>query len=235
MTITCDVYVNGLRQPERRTLAEAVPTVAIEGGFVWVDLERPSAGELAEVTAQLGLPDAVVQDSLKTHARPDLQDHADLAVIVLKAIRYLSQEQIAESSEVYVLLGSTFVITVQQDDRFEFTEVRRSSTDTLMTYTFLAPGPCCGTLPWSSSTVTKARSRTSTRISTLETAVFSPGDNDHSEKNYKLKRQIATFGERQYRWPRDWKNSWTATLSSWQRSPNTISGTFSTATVGRLR
>ena len=92
MTITCDVYVNGLRQPERRTLAEAVPTVAIEGGFVWVDLERPSAGELAEVTAQLGLPDAVVQDSLKTHARPDLQDHVDLAVIVLKAIRYLSQD-----------------------------------------------------------------------------------------------------------------------------------------------
>jgi len=99
MTISCDVYVNGRRHSEPFRLADAVPAVATDGGFIGVDLHRPSPYELAEVTFQLGLPTLAVRDSAKTHTRPKLEVHNDTVVIVLKTIHYMDPEKIAVSEE----------------------------------------------------------------------------------------------------------------------------------------
>jgi len=194
MTISCDVYIDGRRHLEPSPLAEAVPAVAANCGFMWVDLHRPSPDELAEVTSQLGVPTLAVDDSAKTHTRPKLEVHTDIVVIVLKTIQYVDSEKIAVSGEISFVLNPTFIVSIRQDDSAVLSEVRRAldvipdEVKTIGPVSVLSLGAILIVEGYED-----AIERINTDIDALETEVFSPGENDHAESIYRMKRQIADF------------------------------------------
>ena len=166
MTISGDVYVDGRRLPEPLTLADAMPAVAADGGFIWVDLDRPSPDELAEVTVQLGLPTLAVHDSARIHTRPKLEVHSDIVVIVLKTIRYVDQEKIAVSGEISFVLSPTFIVSIRQDDSVVLSEVRTHLISSPTKLKRWALFRCCPSAPCSLSKATKTLSKESTPTST---------------------------------------------------------------------
>ena len=94
-----------------------------EGGYNWVDITSPSKGELTEVAEKLGLPAALVEDSLQPEHLPKHEAVGENQFIILRAFNSSATEEADTIQEVTdkiaVFLGSDFIITVHRPE-FEF-------------------------------------------------------------------------------------------------------------------
>jgi magnesium transporter len=67
----------------------------------------------------------VIADAIKAHHRPKLVRYGDSLLVVLKSARYLDQPEKVQFSEVDVLEGKGFIVTVRYEEIRALEEVRR--------------------------------------------------------------------------------------------------------------
>lgn len=190
----CALYVDGTRQPGSLALADASATARERGGFAWADLVHPTAEEFAEVARAFGLPSLPVEDAVKAHQRPKIEQHDDVVFVVLKPVQYVDHDEVVDIAELAFFVGSDFVVTVQHGDSDVLTRVRRE-LDSGVPH----PVPCTpsGVLYRAADIVADdygtAIEGINDDVDDIETQVFSVHDTDHSERIYKLKREVAEF------------------------------------------
>jgi magnesium transporter len=81
-----------------------------------------------ELAATFDLPAVAVQDGLKGHQRPKLEDHGDCLFVVVKSVHYDEATMRMDLGELDVFVGSTYVIVVARS-ALEIIQAMRARLD----------------------------------------------------------------------------------------------------------
>lgn len=188
------VYVDGARLPGRPSLREGLAAARERNGFVWLGLANPSEAEVVEVASELGLPELAVEDAVTAHQRPKLEVYGDLVFAVLRPVRYVDPAEVVEVAEIAMFLGKDFVVTVRHGTSDVLRRVRRELDETAPEY--LAFGPSAVLYRAADLAVDDYESVVDdldVDVDEIEDEVFGPDEEDHSQRIYRLKEEVAQF------------------------------------------
>lgn len=121
------IYVDGRRAAQQpSSLQETYEALRqLDDAVAWIDLHEPTQEEFESVAQELELPPRVIEDAIKPQQRPKLVRYGDSLFVVLKTARYLDEPEKVEFSEVHVLVGKDFIVTVRYEEIPALEEVRR--------------------------------------------------------------------------------------------------------------
>ncbi|MBO2530868.1 MAG: transporter [Thermobifida sp.] len=124
------IYIDGRRQPCEVELARLRDQVAQQpGAMAWLGLHQPSEAQLLALADQFGLHELAVEDAIVAHQRPKLERYGDTLFVVLRAARYLDTTEEVSFGEIYLFVGTDFVITVRHGQAPDLSAVRRRLED----------------------------------------------------------------------------------------------------------
>jgi magnesium transporter len=84
--------------------------------LVWVDFRHPTAEDLSEVAAELGLHELAVEDALEPHQRSKIDRYATHLFMAAYAARLDRDEAELRKTEVDAFVGNRWLVTVRGDD-----------------------------------------------------------------------------------------------------------------------
>jgi magnesium transporter len=114
MVIDCAHYVLGRRQSsEPLTIEQAAACPRRGSSFVWLRLHEPTPELLQEVAERFGLHELAVEDALKLHQRPKLEQYDDFHYIVFRTARFQAETAEVGFGEIHVFVAPGYVITVR--------------------------------------------------------------------------------------------------------------------------
>jgi magnesium transporter len=121
------IYVDGRRAAQQpSSLQETYEALRqLDDAVAWIDLYKPTQEEFESVAQELELPPRVIEGAIKPQQRPKLVRYGDSLFVVLKTARYLDEPEKVEFSEVHVLVGKDFIVTVRYEEIPALEEVRR--------------------------------------------------------------------------------------------------------------
>jgi magnesium transporter len=90
--------------------------------FVWVALKDPAAEELQKMAEEFDLHELAVEDCLKGHQRPKIEEYGDQLFAVLQVIELHGDD--IHVGEVAIFVGKNFVLSVRQRTELGFASVR---------------------------------------------------------------------------------------------------------------
>jgi magnesium transporter len=188
------VYRCGKRQERTGDLAEALASARADKGFLWIGLFEPTREELHAAQRELGLHRLAVEDAVKAHQRPKLEQYDDSLFVVLKTLAYLEESSAIKSGEVALFVGPGYCVTVRHGSANPLSGVRakleRDHAD------LLACGPSavlyavCDAVV---DTYTVIAAELERDVEEVESRVFSPARTNDAELVYKLKREVLEF------------------------------------------
>ena len=123
MLVNCVVYRQGTK----------LAYVAVESisdhlcqpdAFVWVALRDPSQQELEQMQDEFNLHDLAVEDALKGHQRPKIEEYGDTLFVAMHLVEYSPTDELVVG-EVHVFAGSNFVLSVRKRSTQGFLGVRQ--------------------------------------------------------------------------------------------------------------
>lgn len=80
--------------------------------MAWIDLYKPSEGELSSIAQEFELHPLAVEDAIEVHQRPKLERYDETLFVVFKPARYSDVSETVEFSEAHVVfVGENFVLT----------------------------------------------------------------------------------------------------------------------------
>src|SRR5215216_215107 len=121
------IYVDGRRAAQQpSSLQETYEALRqLDDAVGWIDLYKPTQEEFESVAQELELSPRVIEGAIKPQQRPKLVRYGDSLFVVLKTARYLDHPGKVEFSEVHVLGGKGFIVTVRYEEIPALEEVRR--------------------------------------------------------------------------------------------------------------
>jgi magnesium transporter len=119
--VDCAVYADGIRTATIpvEAISEAVRGL---GQFVWVGLHEADDALLRTMQAEFGLHDLAVEDALRAHQRPKMEEYGDSLFVVLRPARW--QGDHVELGETHLFLGPHYVLSIRHGDTQSYAEVR---------------------------------------------------------------------------------------------------------------
>jgi magnesium transporter len=190
----CAVYDRGERRGGRLTVPEARQAArTVPDGFVWLGLVEPTSEQIAAVAAEFELPALAVEDAVNAHQRPKLERYDEVLFIVVKPVRYIDHDEIVDVDEVAVFIGETFVVTVRHGDNDVVSRVR-TELDGDSSLAGLGPSAVLyRLLDIVVDGYGEVAREIDVDVSDIEVQVFGGDPGDHSERVYKLKREVLQF------------------------------------------
>jgi magnesium transporter len=126
MTIVdCAVYENGERRNGKVELERLYASARDNKSWVWIGLHQPTEDEFAAVREEFELHPLAVEDAIKAHQRPKLEEYGDNLFLVFKPARYHDDTEEVEFGEILVFMGRGFLITVRHGETTELADVRK--------------------------------------------------------------------------------------------------------------
>jgi len=190
----CAAYDGGKRRGGRLSVPEAREAArTVEDGFVWLGLVEPTAEAIATVAAEFELPALAVEDAVSAHQRPKLERYGEVLFVVVKPVRYIDHDEIVDVDEVAVFLGKTFVVTVRHGEIDVVSRVRKELGDESP---LLELGPSAVLYRLLDIVVDgygEVAGEIDVDVNDIEWQVFGGDPTDHSERIYKLKREVLQF------------------------------------------
>ena len=122
MLINCAAYQNGKKLADI-PMDQIHLFVSRPDCFVWVALKDPEAAELELMQEEFGLHDLAVEDALKGHQRPKIEEYGQSLFVVLHMVENGGAE--LNVGEVCIFVGSNYVLSVRQRAKQGFVEVRK--------------------------------------------------------------------------------------------------------------
>jgi magnesium transporter len=110
MIIDSAHYLDGTRDDEGLSLAEAGRRAAQGRGFVWLALSDPSAEELAQLGTSFDVPALAVEDMREGHQRPKLERYGDGEFLVVKTVHHRGGERRLIFGELEAFFGPSCAI-----------------------------------------------------------------------------------------------------------------------------
>ena len=193
MIVDCAHYVAGERQHEGQMPLDEVAACRRGGdSFVWLGLHEPSRDELKLAQATFGLHDLAVEDALKAHQRPKIEDYDGSWFIVLKTARYDDAKEEVEFGEIELFLGSGYAVVVRHGGASELKLARRRAE---RRKDLLALGPVAAAWAIVDKVVDDYEpvvAGIDNDVGEVEEQVFSQ-EGDPTQRIYFLKREVIEF------------------------------------------
>ena len=126
MIVDSAVYVDGKRVVVSDSLEGVYETYREKDGFAWIGLYEPTKDEFDSVAGEFGLHPLAMRDALRAHQRPKVERYGETLFVVIKAARYVEEEEVVEFGEVHAFVGPDFVVTVRYGETNQLEKVRRS-------------------------------------------------------------------------------------------------------------
>ena len=195
MIVDCAVYEDGRRRAEKLDLDQAYEASRSDDGssFVWIGLREPTSEEFDSVAREFYLHELAVEDAIKAHQRPKIEDYDDTVFIVLKTARYHDATETVEIGEINLFVGDGFLISVRHGGPSPLDGVRKqieSRPDLLR----------CGPGAVMHAIVDRVvddyepvLAGIEDDIEEVEEQVFSPERHNVTERIYKLKREVLSM------------------------------------------
>ena len=124
MIVDSAIYVDG-RRSAPAPLEKIHEASRARGGFAWIGLYEPTQDEFSSVAGEFGLHEPAIRDAIKPHQRPKVERYGDTLFVVLKAARYLEEQEAVAFGEIRTFVGPDFVVTVRRGEASELREARR--------------------------------------------------------------------------------------------------------------
>lgn len=194
MIVDCALYHHGAREPVEGDLHDALRIARSRGdSFIWIGLHEPELAELEMVAKEFDLHPLAVEDAVKAHQRPKVEEFDDSVFVVLKTVRYDEESQQIELGDVMLFLGDSFIVSVRHGQGRALTGVRRRLEQDER---LLDSGPSavlyaiCDAIVDDYSEVALAVEQD---IEEVEERVFSTIRTNEASNIYNLKREVIEF------------------------------------------
>jgi magnesium transporter len=92
------------------------------GCFVWVALRDATPDELSTMQGEFGLHELAVEDALRGHQRPKIEEYGDSLFVVLQTVELLGDKMVV--GEVDVFVGPNYVLSSRRNASQGFLGVR---------------------------------------------------------------------------------------------------------------
>jgi magnesium transporter len=192
--VDCALYRGGVREPTSDDLPATLEQARSEPEcFVWLGLHDPEEQEFERVAEVFGLHPLAVEDAVKAHQRPKLEEYDDSLFVVLKTVRYDEDAQQIELGEVNLFIGDAFVVSVRHGQGRALAEVRSRLE---REKDVLGCGPSSVLYAVCDRVVddyTRIAFEVEQDIEEIEEHVFSPVRSDDAGRIYNLKREVIEF------------------------------------------
>jgi magnesium transporter len=120
--VSCAAYANGRRVADL-PIASVSEALAEGGRFVWIGLYEPDSAVLRQVQEEFGLHDLAVEDAVRAHQRPKLEQYGDSLFVVLRTVQMAAGGSL-EFGETHVFVGPQYVISVRHGSVKSHAELR---------------------------------------------------------------------------------------------------------------
>jgi len=113
MIVDCAAYEGGRRRQGELPMERASEAARNEGAFVWIGVVEPSEEEFKAVASEFGLHELAVEDAVRAHQRPKVEEYGETIHVVVKTARYVDPKEVIELGELSIFVAPNFVITVR--------------------------------------------------------------------------------------------------------------------------
>jgi magnesium transporter len=192
--VDCALYHDGAREPVEGDLHDALLVARSRGdSFIWMGLHEPRAEELEKVSKEFDLHPLAIEDAVKAHQRPKVEQFDDSTFVVLKTVRYDEASQQIDLGDVMLFIGDSFVVSVRHGQGRALAGVRRRLEQDAR---LLACGPSAVLYLISDAIVddySEVSLAVEADIEEVEERVFSPERTNEAARIYNLKREVIEF------------------------------------------
>jgi magnesium transporter len=113
MIVDCAAYEGGRRRQGELPVERASEAAGERGTFVWIGVVEPSEEEFKAVAAEFGLHELAVEDAVRAHQRPKVEEYGETVHVVVKTARYVDPQEVIELGELSIFVAPDFVVTVR--------------------------------------------------------------------------------------------------------------------------
>jgi magnesium transporter len=192
--VDCALYHHGVREVSPEDYSDALEIARAQGGsFLWVGMHDPTADELAKVAKEFSLHALAVEDALKAHQRPKLEEYDDSLFVVLKTVRYDEDTQQIELGDVMLFVGDSFIVSVRHGQGRALGHLRKRLEEQ---HDLLEYGPSAVLYSIADKVVDDYQAIAAAveeDIDEVEQQIFSPARSNAGERIYNLKREVIEF------------------------------------------
>lgn len=192
--VLCRLYVDG--RLAREFGLEDLDDIHLDrASFVWIGLHEPD-GELLDLVKQrFHLHELAVEDALKAHQRPKVEEFGDSLLVVVKTVRWDEHGDDLLVGETHIFTGPSYIVTVRHGPSQSHAEVRRrcESTPHLMRK---GPGYVLyAILDFVVDNYFPVADELEAEVEDIETALFAerPDSPNLTERIYGLRRELGEF------------------------------------------
>jgi magnesium transporter len=195
MIVDCAVYEDGHRKAGDLPLRDAseASRSAEPGSFVWIGLRDPTSEEFDSVAREFYLHELAVEDAVKAHQRPKIEEYDETVFIVLKTAKYHDDTETVEIGEINLFVGQGFLISVRHGGPSPLADVRKqieARPDMLK----CGPGAVMhAIIDRVVDDYEPVLAGIEDDIEENEETVFSPSRHAPTERIYKLKREVLSM------------------------------------------
>jgi len=188
--VNCCAYQDG-KKVAHLQVAEVSEALKVrgQGQFVWIGLYEPDEKLLREVQSEFHLHDLAVEDALRAHQRPKLEEYGEDLFIVVRTGQ-LDGETI-ELGETHFFVGVNYLVSVRHGASLPYTEVRARCEHTPALLKKGTGFVLYALLDFIVDNYFPILESLEERVEALETEVFEePMNRDTTMRTYHLKRDL---------------------------------------------
>src|ERR671916_1406504 len=119
--VAAAAYLGGRRVAEI-TIEEAGEWSRRPGHVVWIGLHEPSLALLRQLQAEFGLHELAIEDALKAHQRPKLEQYGEALFVVARTAQMIDGR--LSFGETHLFVGHGYVVSVRHGASTSYTPVR---------------------------------------------------------------------------------------------------------------
>lgn len=123
MLVNCVAYQDG-RKLADIPVEDISEYVSADDCFVWVAYKDCQQDELDQLREEFGLHELAVEDALKGHQRPKIEEYGNSLFVVMHTVEMREDGEL-DIGELHIFIGSNFVLSVRQRTRQGFQHVRK--------------------------------------------------------------------------------------------------------------
>jgi magnesium transporter len=119
--VNCVAYADG-RKIGNVDIEDISEVLKVPGQFIWIGLHEPSEALLRKIQEEFGLHDLAVEDALRAHQRPKMEEYGDSLFVVLRTAQL--RDGTIDFGETHIFVGPRYVVSVRHGASLSYSEVR---------------------------------------------------------------------------------------------------------------
>lgn len=120
--VNCVAYTADGRKVGNVEVDDISEILKFPGQFIWIGLHEPTEELLRRIQAEFGLHELAVEDALRAHQRPKIEEYGQSLFIVLRTVQL--EGGTMTFGETHIFLGPQYLISLRHGASQPYTDVR---------------------------------------------------------------------------------------------------------------